>query len=150
MLFQNTDKTKSAIAKALGYEDYESLEEIRKTNPTIVACGKNGDDHDGFPWDDIMGCIDERELCEEEEEEEEEEDEEEEEKEEGPDLNLGVRDAITKAIFLRKSGPGFEYRVARIDVTLDKEKWAEWAFLANASGLAYCSISGGISTLASL
>ena len=111
----------------MGYPDYESLDEIRKTNPTIVACGKDGDYHDGFPWDDITGCIDERELCEEEEEEEEEEeDEEEEEKEEEPDLNLGVRDAITKANFFDKNLAkvlNTEWP-ARIDVTLDMEKWA--------------------------
>ena len=80
----------------MGYgKDYASLDEIRKTNPTIVACGQDGDDHDGFPWDDITGCIENDELCKEEEEEKEkEEEEEEEEKEEEPNLSLGARDAI--------------------------------------------------------
>ena len=48
----------------MGYgKDYASLDEIRKTNPTIIACGKNGDNHDGFPWDDITGCIEKDNLC---------------------------------------------------------------------------------------
>ena len=49
--FQESDEARSALATAMGYADYESLDEIRKTNPTIIACGKNGDNHDGFPWD---------------------------------------------------------------------------------------------------
>ena len=47
----------------MGYSDYESLDDIRKTNPTIIACGKNGDNHDGFPWDDITDCIEKDNLC---------------------------------------------------------------------------------------
>ena len=61
--FQESDEARSALATAMGYADYESLDDIRKTNPTIIACGKNGDNHDGFPWDDITGCIEKDNLC---------------------------------------------------------------------------------------
>ena len=63
-----------------GTDDYQSLDTIRRTNPTIAACGLDGDDHDGFPWDDITSCIERDMLCKEVEE-----------KEEEPDLSLGAR-----------------------------------------------------------
>ena len=36
---------------------------IRETNPTVIKCGMDGDNHDGFPWDDIVDCIKARKLC---------------------------------------------------------------------------------------
>ena len=48
-----------------------------------------GNEHDGFPWDDIVKCIEDRKLCKEDEDEEDEDEEEEKPKEIGAHIRMG-------------------------------------------------------------
>ena len=81
-----------------------------------------GNDHDGFPWDDIVKCIEDRKLCNEDEDEGEDNDQDEDEEEEKPkELGAHIK------LFKRRAGVFCEIEVEPRQLR-NRNYWDAWVF----------------------